>query len=332
MRRLLPLVVTTLVALVLTGCGSAPSRTGAAAIVGDHVVTIDEIQHQLRTSAPDLRNAVDAQAAQQGGAPGQAVPPQLLAAESRRLLTVSVLHELIGEQSRRSGITVPPAQVDAVLAREGGLQTAAARNGYDPQTLQRLVTDQLTAAAIGRQAFDRLQVEVSYATAPNRATAQALADRVVAAPERASALFASLPRGVAEADLRLRPAAGPNGRPAPSSVLFGLPAGTVAITSSASSASGSAPTDPATGPWTVILVSNRSFDAPPPGPGVARADQLDDDSMFGMGLRVLQPLALETNVEVSPRYGAWDPTQLDVVDGPAAAGTVTPVRGPTPRP
>lgn len=54
--------------------------------------------------------------------------------------------------------------------------------------------------------------------------------------------------------------------------------------------------------------------------------------MFGFGLRVLQPLALADGVTVSPRYGAWDPTQLDVVESAAAAGTVTPVRAPAPAP
>jgi hypothetical protein len=107
-----------------------------------------------------------------------------------------------------------------------------------------------------------------------------------------------------------------------------LPAGTVAITpGGGSQASGQ---DPAQGPWTVIHVRERRLDAPPVGPGITPAAAVDDDTMFGFGLRQLQPLALEQGVTVSPRYGAWDPTQLDVVENPASAGVITPVRSPAP--
>ena len=64
MRRLLPLVTSVLVGLlVLAGCGTGPDRTGAAAVVGTTVIPISEIQDNLRTAVPDLRVAVDQQAA-----------------------------------------------------------------------------------------------------------------------------------------------------------------------------------------------------------------------------------------------------------------------------
>jgi hypothetical protein len=331
-RRLLPLVASVVVGLlglgVLAGCGTGPTRAGAAAIVGDQVVTVDEIQAGLRTAAPDLRVAVDQQGAAQGVAPGAPIPPQLLAQQSRRLVTVRVLHDLIAEQSRRDGITVSPQRVDAALARVGGAQGAAAGSGFDPATIRELVSDQIAAGDIGRRVFDQLTVTIDYAAVPDRASAEALARVVATDPARAAQLFSG---GQGASGLTLRPGAdqGAGLRSSASSVLFGLPAGTVAITpgGSGSQASGQ---DPAQGPWTVIHVRERRLDAPPGAPGVTPASAVDDDTMFGFGLRQLQPLALDLGVTVNPRYGAWDPTQLDVVENPAAAGVVTPVRSPAP--
>jgi hypothetical protein len=334
-RRLLPIVASIAVgALVLTGCGSGPSRIGAAAIVGDQVITVDDIQARLRTAAPDLREAVDRQGAEQGVAPGAPLPPEVLPSESRRLVTVRVLHELIVEQSRRDGIVVAPQRVDAALAAVGGAEAAARGSGFDPATIRELVGDQLAAADIGRREFDRLSVTIDYATAPNRALAEQLAERVVADPAGAPALFAGLPAGSGATDLVLRPGAdqGAGVQSSASSLLFGLPAGTVAVTSSGSGSSSAQAPDPATGPWTVINVRERRLDAPPPAGTITPAARVDDQTMFGFGLRLLQPLALEQGVTVNPRYGTWDPTQLDVVETPAAAGSVTPVRAPAAAP
>ncbi|WP_433029381.1 hypothetical protein [Actinomycetospora sp. CA-053990] len=333
-RRLLPIVTSVLLGLVvLAGCGTGPSRVDAAAVVGDQVITIDDIQGRLRTAVPDLRVAVDQQGAQQGIAPGAPIPPQLLAQESRRLVTVRVLHELIAEQSRRDGIVVPPQRVDAELARVGGAEAAAQGSGFDPATIRELVGDQVAAAEIGRRVFDRLAVTIDYAATPDRASAEALAAQVAADPTRADRLFAGAPGGAGASGLALRPGQnqGAELRSSASSVLFGLPAGTVAITPSGSSSSQTGQQqDPAQGPWTVIHVRERTLDAPPPGAGVTPAGAVDEDTMFGFGLRMLQPLALEEGVTVSPRYGTWDPTQLDVVEDPAAAGVITPVRSPAP--
>ncbi|PVZ04256.1 hypothetical protein [Actinomycetospora cinnamomea] len=332
MRRLPLLLASTLVALlVLAGCGSGPDRTGAAAIVGDQVITVDEIQAGLRTAVPDLRVAVDQQGAAQGVPPGAPIPPELLAQESRRLVTVRVLHELIAEQSRRDGVVVAPQQVDAALARAGGAEAAARGSGFDAATIRELVADQIAATEIGRRVFDRLSVTVDYAATPDRASAEALAAQVAADPARAAALFGAQGAGAGATGLSLRPGTDQGGGvgQTASSVLFGLPAGTVAL-APAGSGSQAGGQDPAQGPWTVIHVRERRLDAPPPGPGVVPAAAVDENTMFGFGLRQLQPLALELGVTVSPRYGAWDPTQLDVVEDEAAAGVVLPVRTTAP--
>lgn len=328
--RILVSLVSVLVLGVLAGCGSGPSRNGAAAIVGDQVVSVEQIQQQLRVVAPQLRSALDEQATQTGQAPGAPVPNDVLASQSRRLLTVAVFHALLTEQARRDGVTAGPQQVDRAMAALGGPQAAAA-SGYDAATFRQVVSDRVLATQIGRRAFDRLAVTVDYATVGSRAEADALATRLAADPARAGALFAGLPPGSAASGLSLRPGSdfGSGAQAAASSVVFGLPAGTVAVVAPPSSTQAETP-DPSTQPWTVIHVARRAATATPGGPGVTPGAAVDDRTMTEVGLRLVQPLALELGVTINPRYGAWDPSQLAIVASPAAAGTVRPAAEPAP--
>lgn len=326
MRRMLPLVASIITAvLVLTGCGTGPSQTDAAAVVGERVVPLELIQERLRTSGPDLQAAVDSQAAQVGRVPGAPVPSAVLGDQARRLVTVSVLHDLVAEQSRRSGIVVTPEQVDAVLAGAGGAEQAAAGSGFAPATVRELVGDQIAVGRFGRQIFDRIAVTADYVTVGDRATADALAERIAAAPSQASALIRGTPGGEAAQVLRPGRATRAGGPASATSVVYGLPEGSVAVTPAGDT------TSEASGgprPWTVVHVLDRTLTAPPPAGRDIRAATIGDDAMISFGLRLLQPLALELGVRVNPRYGAWDPTQLAVVPSPALAGTVRQVDRP----
>jgi len=330
-RRLWPLATTlTAAALVVTGCAAGPSAppsaTGdVAATVGDRTVPVSLIQERVRTSAPDLRAAIEQQNASQGSTVGR-LDAETLAARSRTLLTQAVLHELIAEQSRADGIVVTPADVDSRLTRAGGAEALAAGSGYDAATVRELVADQVATAEIGRRVFDRLTVTIDYATVPDRAAADALAARVAADP--AGPVFATLPPDTAFTDAVLRPGTdqGAGLRVAATSLLFGLPENTVTVTSSARRGQpGTDQPEPTTQPWSVVHVRRRALDAGPPAPGVLPAAQVDDQTMIEFGLRMLQPLAGRLGVSVNPRFGTWDTTQLRVVAPPSAAGAIVPV-------
>lgn len=334
MRRLLPLVTTlATAALIATGCatttGPPAARGDVAAVVGERTIPVATVQQELRTSVPDLRAAL-ARRAETQGTSGE-LTPEVLAAQSRGLLTRAVLHELIAEQGRREGIVVTDADVDARLTAAGGAEALAAETGFDVPTLRELIADQLTSAEIGRRAFDRLQITVDYASVPDRAAADALARRVAADP--GGGALATLGPGRSAAGLVLRPGTdqGAGVRAVATSVLFGLPAGTVSVISGspAAGAASSAP-DPSTQPWIVVRTLQRTLDAPPPGPGTVRAAQVDDQTMVDFGLRTLQPLAGELGIAVNPRFGTWDPTQLEVVAPPSAAGAILAAATPTP--
>jgi hypothetical protein len=76
----------------------------------------------------------------------------------------------------------------------------------------------------------------------------------------------------------------------------------------------------------VVRVRDRETTAPPAGGGAVPAELVDATTMFGFGLRAIQPLAVELGVRVNPRYGVWDPTQVRVAPTVADAGTVEPLQ------
>ncbi|NMO88904.1 hypothetical protein [Actinomycetospora sp. TBRC 11914] len=340
-RRLLPALAAGLTALgVLTSCAStdgtgAPQPgPGVAAVVGDHVVTTDLLTQRIRTAAPDLAQSLAAQAdpgsGRQGGSP---LDPETLADESRELLSTAVLHEVIAEASRREGIVVPPAEVDAQVAAAGGPQ-AAAGSGYDPATLRELVADQIAVAEIGRREFDRLAVTVDIGTFPTRADAARAADRL--ATDAGTGALDGLGPDARVLDTTLRPGSvtpGARVRTA-SSLVFGLPDRTVSISGPPGppGSPGQPAPDPSTQAWTVVRVRDRDLAAPPPGADAVPAALVDPTTMIQFGLRAVQPLAQQLGVSINPRYGVWDPTQERVAPTAAEAGTVAPLRVAIPVP
>ncbi len=337
-RRLLPALAAGLTALgVLTSCASADSGSpqpgpGVAAVVGDQVVTTDLLAQRVRTAAPDLAQALAAQSGPDSGPPsGTPLDATTLADESRELLSTAVLHEVIAEASRREGIVVPPAQIDAQVAAAGG-PAAAAGSGYDPATLRQLVADRIAVAEIGRREFDRLAVTVDIGTFPTRAAAERAAAQLAtdpgtgvldALPPEATVIGATLRPGSVNPGTRVRTA---------SSLVFGLPDRTVSVAGPPPAPPGQPAPDPSSEAWTVVRVRDRDVAAPPPGADAVPAALVDATTMTQFGLRAIQPLALQLDVRVNPRYGAWDPTQERVVPSAADAGTVAPLQVAVPVP
>ena len=343
-RRVLPALVAGLTVLgVLTSCSSTGPAgpepgPGVAAVVGDRVVTTQLLTDRVRTAAPTLAQALAEQSRTSARSPSNSSPmdASTLAAESRELLGTAVLHEVIAEASRREGIVVPPAQVDQQVAAAGGAQATAA-TGYDPATLREVVADQIAVTEIGRRAFDRLAVTVDIGTFDSRAAADRAAARLATDP--GTGVLDALPPESRVVDATLRPGALTSDSPvrSASSLVFGLPGRTVSVSGSPPASPGQSAPDPATQPWTVVRVRDRDPAAPPAGGETVPAALVDATTMFGFGLRAIQPLSVELGVRVNPRYGVWDPTQERVAPTAADAGTVAPLQvalpvAPTPAP
>ncbi|MEJ2867426.1 hypothetical protein WCD74_06585 [Actinomycetospora sp. OC33-EN08] len=324
LRRILIAVVAL---SALTACSTATGpRVGAgtAAVVGTATIPSDLVDRRLATAAPTLAEAL-AQQAQQQGRPSSGLDANTLADQSRDLLTTAILHQVVLEAARREGIVVDPAQVEQRVQASGGAQVAAS-SGYDLETVRELIFDQIAVAEIGRRQFDRLAVTVDVGTFPDKATAQRAADRLAVDPGLGP--LATLPDEARIVATPLRPGTTQPGEQVrtASSLLFGLPGRTVSVSAPQQETTPGAPKpDPTTQPWTVVRVRDRSLSAPPPSGNTVPAALVDTRTMTQFGLRAIQPVAAEIGVQVDPRYGTWDPTQVRVVAPPAAAGSITPL-------
>ncbi|MDL5157466.1 hypothetical protein [Actinomycetospora termitidis] len=311
----------------LTACSTAAGPqvgAGTAAVVGNATISSDLVDQRLRTAAPTLAQALDQQA-QQEGRPSSGVDANALADQSRDLLTTAILHQVVVEAARREGIVIDPALVEQRVQAAGGPQTAA-QAGYDLDTLRELIFDQIAVAEIGRRQFDRLTTTVDVGTFPDRATAQRAATQLAADPGIGP--LAALPADGRIVGATLRPGTTQPGEQVrtASSLLFGLPGRTVSLSAPQQETAPGAPKpDPTTQPWTVVRVRDRSLSAPPPSGNTVPAALVDNRTMTQFGLRAIQPVAAEIGVQVNPRYGTWDPTQVRVVAPPAAAGSITPL-------
>ncbi|WP_285594818.1 hypothetical protein [Actinomycetospora sp. NBRC 106378] len=320
-------IVLALVALTaLTACSTANGPqvgAGTAAVVGNMTISSDLVDQRLRTAAPTLAQALDQQA-QQEGRQSSGLDATTLADQSRELLTTAILHDVITEASRREGVVVDPAEVEQRVAAAGGEQAAAAA-GYDLDTLRQLIGDQLAVAEIGRRQFDRLQVTVDVGTFADKTTAERAAAQLAADPGPGP--LATLPAEARILDTTLRPGTTQGGQVrTASSLLFGLPGRTVSISAPQQDSTPGAPKpDPTTQPWTVVRVRDRSLNAPAPTGSTVPAALVDTRTMIQFGLRAIQPVAAEIGVQVNPRYGTWDPTQVRVVAPPSAAGAIVPL-------
>lgn len=131
-----------LAVLLLSGCGAGSVRPGAAAIVGEQRITVDELQSAVE------RGLADPQAEQSLG--------QDRAAFQRQVLSRLVNREVLQAAAEREGVTVDDGDVDAQLqdfaAQAGGeqaLEQQAAQNGISPQDLQPFLRDVVLEQALG---------------------------------------------------------------------------------------------------------------------------------------------------------------------------------------
>lgn len=310
LQRLVALVLAGCVAVLLAGCGTGPSPFDTAATVGSRSVPVDELRSALSTKAAT------------GGPNGGPLPTTALADFSHQYLTLAIRHELLTEEARRDGVVVSAPDVDRTVAMAGGPAEAAA-NGFDPAMFRQIIADQMLATTLGRRVVRGFQVTVNCAAVPDRAAADALATRLAADPARAPLVTGQPPSVVnlANPSPRLPDCA-------TSSLVFGLPAGTVAVVP---------PPSPQTAPdasnptWTVIHVVSRIVPPVAPGPDPSSSSPRPiDDELSVVGRRLVQPLALQLGVTVNPRYGVWDPAQFGVVSDQASAGTVRPAGPPSP--
>ncbi|GAA4612483.1 SurA N-terminal domain-containing protein [Saccharopolyspora hordei] len=275
--------------LLLAGCGSGPSHAGAAAIVGDTRIPVTEVQSwftELLDRQPDIRTRLEQQGA--------------LDDLGRQLAGQLVREELVERVAREERLRVTDQQVAERIRQLGGPEAATEGMIYGPHEAGEMVRTQLLTAELGRKYIDRLTVTFDLTSASNRREAEEKARRMAQGPEQAAQLVAEDKAAglLSGTDQRLRPAE--SLQLAAATPLFGAAPGTVLAFEQT----------PNSGQWLVARIKDRAVDpaAPPQLAGSAAEEALQQ-----FGTHLLGITADRVGVELSPRYGVWDPVSMAAV-------------------
>lgn len=335
-------------ALLLAGCGSGPSQVGAAAVIGDRTVSIDQVQALIDKAVREQPYA------------------QKLASEhklevlGRAAVTQLVLHELLAQAAEKQGITPNYGQIDAQLAKDPLNGPVPADASNEAQAVSQVVarardhreelTDTYLSQALAEKLIPNLSVTFDFTTIgtlpdPNTGSAPQgpeakkaaldLARQFAADPAAAKKRISSDVQFEATARQRAKAAGNTNVDAIPpltglgdavpaaqagalaSTPVFGSPAGTVTAVPF--------PSQDLAGTWLVAVVRQRTDDR---AVATEQAPELDAATKTAIGMRQLQPLFDELGARINKRYGVWDAVGMTVVPNQdAVEGLVLPPGG-----
>ena len=290
--------------MLIAGCGS--DQLGAAAFVAGTEIPVDQVHDQLVT----VLNKEGPQAR------AQLVAGQQLDDLSRKLVTVRIRHQLLDIAARRAGLTVDAAQVNRLIKSVGGAEAASKGTIFDADSYRERAKDKLLTAELGRAALRNSAVTVDYTTAATRAAAkQRVAELSQAGSKRAQQLIDADVRAGKDAELgkRIVAADDPIFATTPA---FGVAEGTVVAFQLDN-----------TQPWVIMVVKNRANHGAEASEHAPQIDQIQPAVLEAIGLRQLARVSDEVGVRLNPRYGMWDPVNIEVVsDENEAGGFVAPLR------
>lgn len=271
--------------LLLVGCGTGPSKMGAAAIVGDTRIPVSQVKTwfaDVLEKEPQLRSQLEQQG--QYDELGRALAGQL------------VRRELIARTAQRERLSVNEQQVNAVIDRWGGPRATEGKI-FTEENVRDFARDDALVIELGRRYFDGLSITFDYTQATTRSSAEQKARRMAESDAAASELISSdvadgTPAGTGQ---RLRAADSP--KLAAATPLFGAEPGTVLAFEP----------EPNAGQWLIVRIEEREA-TPAPQAGAA-----EESTLRGLGGQLLGLTAERAGVRLSPRYGAWDPIGLNPV-------------------
>lgn len=275
--------------LLLAGCGSGPSKVGAAAIVGDQKIPLTKVESWF-TGVLQKEPGTTEQLRQQGRADDLA----------RRLAGFTVRHELARQAARREGLRVSEQEITDWVARQGGAQAATRGTIFTAQNFRDVAHSQLLMVELGRKHLGTTSITFDFTQASTREEARAKARRMARGPQQAAALLAAdraegIPVG-SEKQLR----ATDSTTLAAGTPLFGASPGTVVAFKGPQQQAGK---------WLIARIAERSTNAEP----VPVGGRVDPRTLRAFGMRLLGITAERAGVQLSPRYGVWDPVKLDAV-------------------
>jgi len=288
--------VTALVA-TLTACGTGPNQVNSAVIIGDHVISVDEVQSVVDkvVKEPAARSL-----AQQ----------HKLDLVAREAVGQLVVHEVLGDFARREGLKVDQDQLAALRAQNPFNQKLSANSNMPTEQLvpelvsrargfEAYANDQLLLVELAKNHLGRDSATYNLVAVQNEDEARTLADQIVANPSQSGALMRAAAKKT-QSEPTLNKDTGPNGDgvylSAPDNSVFVLPAGQG---------------DTGGGGFSVVHVLSTKT-AATVSPDVDLS-QIDSSQLPALGSFVLRPTLMENNIRISPRYGVWNDLTMKVV-------------------
>jgi len=336
-------------ALLLAGCGSGPSQVGAAAIVGDRAISIDQVQNLITKAVREQPYAQKLASEHKLELLGRAIVSQL------------VVHELLTQAAEKAGISPNYGQIDAQLAKDPLTGPVPADASNEAQAVGQVVartrdhreelTDTFLAQALADKAAPNLSVTFDYTSIGSMPDSTTGATPEGPAAKQAAfdlaRQFAADPAAITKrvgADVQyeasLRQQAAQQGQNVDSippltganEVLPASQAGTLAATPLYGSPVGTVTVFPypqREGTWFIGVVRQRVDNKPV---ATEQAPELDAATKTAIGMRQLQPLFDELGARVNKRYGVWDVVSMNVVPNlDNAQGLVLPSGGSSPK-
>jgi outer membrane murein-binding lipoprotein Lpp len=325
-------------ALLLAGCGSGPSQVGAAVIVGDRSVSLDQVQSMIDQAVREQPYA------------------QKLAGEhkldllGREIVRQSVLHELTLRAAKQEGIVADQAKIAGLAAKESATPVSDTGQGDqvavtqivsklrdrnetagDVVLEQQLAAKYLPKLAVGA---DYVGIGATSETDPDaRARAFDLAKQFADDPGKIQGTIQQASQEAQQAQQTGAP--GPGGfSDAGLTELFGASqylalAQTALFGSAANSVVVFQARMPAKPDWYVFVIRSRGTDKAVPAD--QEAQKPTDEQLTAIGTRLLQPYLGQSGLRVNPRYGVWDVVSMNLATSQGATqGTVLPLRGAAP--
>jgi len=306
---------------LLAGCSAGQGPAGAAAVIGDHVITVDEVQGRfdavLRTNDPAI-----AQLEQQ----------HKLDQVSREILRQEVLHQLTVHAAAREGITVQEDEVTEQVAAQAAARDASrdpqgqtgqdpiralVADTADPRTLAR---DTLTRAELARRQAGRFALTFDAVIVQTPQRARELARQIAAQPEKSGEIIRAEGASQRESALNFRVGNTTQQEIGTAMFLYAQNPSVFMISPGADQES--------TG-YRVIYVKTRTA-APAPDQRVIA--QFETEDLAQLGEFVLRDQVAIDGLKLSPRYGTWDLIQMLPAPSQEASATseVLPVSSPAP--